>query len=100
LRTLKIELARHFLQFHDAAEMRGQVLNVSPVEPLTRFDKIQIVLFKLPLLDGSLLGILLAILLNPHKLGRSSRESTTNRASTHPGEQFAEPSIEFQVRIP
>jgi hypothetical protein len=58
-----IELARDLVQFHNASKVRREVLDVSPVKPLARFDEVQVVLLELAFLDGFLFSVFLAVLL-------------------------------------
>jgi hypothetical protein len=49
--TFEAEFFRDLLQLRDTGVMRRQMLDISPVELLTQFYKVEIVFFKLPLLD-------------------------------------------------
>lgn len=60
--TFEVELARDFVQFQDAAEMRGEMLDIAAVETLTGLDEVQVVLLELPSLHRFFLCIFLAIL--------------------------------------
>jgi hypothetical protein len=58
--TVKVEPLCDFVQLGNAAKMRRQMLNVTPIESLARFDKIQIMFLKLAPFYRLLLPILLA----------------------------------------
>lgn len=60
--TLKVEFARNLLQLQDASEVRREVLNITTVESLARFDEVQVVFLEFPFLHRFLLAVYLAIL--------------------------------------
>ena len=62
--TLKAEFTRYLLQLYYPSKMRRQMLDVSPVESLTRLDEVQVVLLELAFLHRLFLCVLFTVLIN------------------------------------
>ena len=98
-----VKFPRNFLQFGNAPEMRRQLLDIPPIESLAGFDEFQIMFLKFPFFDWFLsLPVLLATLSYIDDLLEQSMQCQTFRSVciTHAGEQFAKPTVYFEMRIP